>query len=243
MKKYILSGLTILVLFSCNSINKKPETSDKSNLDVQVIGALKNVMWKGEVKGIIHLDTIKNKKGLYGLGPVEYLKGELLVVDGKSYVSYVDTDSTMTIKETFNVSAPFFVYTNVTEWHAIYLTEDIVTKSDLENYLNQLVKKNNKPFAFKLIGHVRSADIHIQNLPDGIEVNSPEEAHQGQQNYMLEDSEIEIVGFYSTSHKGIFTHHDSNVHMHLISADRLKMGHLDNVTFGSSTMKLYLPKN
>ena len=66
--------------------------------------------------------------------------------------------------------------------------------------------------------------------------------HQGQTNYMLENSEVEIVGFFSTEHKGIFTHHDSNVHMHLITTDRKKMGHLDKVFFGNGSMKLYLPK-
>ncbi|MBT3819061.1 MAG: alpha-acetolactate decarboxylase, partial [Lentimicrobiaceae bacterium] len=40
----------------------------------------------------------------------------------------------------------------------------------------------------------------------------------------------------------VFTHHDSNVHMHLITTDRRKMGHLDKVLFGSGDIKLYLPK-
>jgi acetolactate decarboxylase len=43
-----------------------------------VAGAMKNVMWKGQLFGTIDLDTIFNKQHLYGLGPVEYLTGELL---------------------------------------------------------------------------------------------------------------------------------------------------------------------
>jgi acetolactate decarboxylase len=34
---------------------------------------MKNVMWKGQLQGVINLDTIQNKNHLYGFGPQEYL--------------------------------------------------------------------------------------------------------------------------------------------------------------------------
>jgi acetolactate decarboxylase len=37
---------------------------------------------------------------LYGLGTVEYLEGEILIIDGKSYKSMVNSDSTMKVEET-----------------------------------------------------------------------------------------------------------------------------------------------
>ncbi len=90
-------------------------------------------------------------------------------------------------------------------------------------------------------GTISNALIHIQNLPKGAKVSSPEEAHQGQVNYELKDEEVEIIGFFSTKHQGIFTHHDSFLHMHLITKDKSKMGHLDELEI--SEMTLYLPKN
>src|SRR5690606_38154032 len=83
------------------------------------------------------------------------------------------------------------------------------------------------PFMFKLAGTVEEATIHIVNLPKGSTVSSPAEAHQGQVNYKLNNEESEIMGFFSTQHKTIFTHHDTFLHMHLITKDRKKMGHLD----------------
>ena len=203
---------------------------------------MKNVMWKGELAGTINLDTIKNKNGLYGLGPVEYLTGELLIIDGKSYVSTVTSDSTMEVDETYQVKAPFFVYANQADWNIEDLPSDIKTIKELEEFIDKKTFDFKRPFVFKLKGQVDSAGIHIQNLPKGTKVSSPEEAHQGQTNYLLKNSDVEIVGFFSTEHKGIFTHHDSNVHMHLITVDRKKMGHLDNVFFGNGSIKLYLPK-
>ncbi|MBL0335613.1 MAG: acetolactate decarboxylase [Chitinophagaceae bacterium] len=69
-----------------------------------------NVMRKGELSGTINLDTISNKEHLYGVGPVEYLRGELLIIDGKSYQSTVAADGSIRMEETFKVRAPFFVY-------------------------------------------------------------------------------------------------------------------------------------
>ena len=227
--------LVVLIIHGCK---KNTETVSGSN--VTCISAMKNVMWKGELQGKVLLDTLNNKKGLYGLGPAEYLRGELLVVDGKSFISTVLTDSTMNVEKKYNVKAPFFVYGNVTDWTKQNLPEYVKNMSDLEDVLNNKAENLTKPFIFKLKGKVKSADIHIQNLPKGSKVSSPKEAHAGQINYKLENEAVELIGFYSTDHKGVFTHHDTNMHIHLITANRDKMGHLDAVEI--EEMQLFLPK-
>lgn len=239
--KKLAFGILTIGLMSCNSTQKEKKAAETETYpDIEIVGAMKNVMWKGELAGTIKLDTISNKNGLYGLGPLSYLKGELLINNGKNYVSKVTSDSTMTVEKTFDVSAPFLVYGNVTEWDEIELPADLKTIKDLEKFVNSKTTKFKRPFVFKLIGQVSSAIIHIQNLPEGTKVSSPAEAHQGQTNYNLENENVEIIGFFSTEHKGVFTHHDTNLHMHLITQDESKMGHLDEVELGE--MKLYLPK-
>src|SRR5690606_28291475 len=96
---------------------------------------------------------------------------------------------------------------------------------------------------FKLTGEIETAKIHIVNLPKGSKVSSPQEAHKGQTNFPLTNEQVEIIGFFSTEHKGIFTHHNTNLHMHLITNDKLKMGHLDEFTLKKGTAKLHLPKH
>ncbi len=95
---------------------------------------------------------------------------------------------------------------------------------------------------FKVSGTVEQASIHIVNLPKDSEVNSPDEAHKGLKNYRLKNKQCEIIGFISTEHKAIFTHHDTYLHMHLITVDRQIMRHLDEVLFKKRTMQLNLPK-
>jgi acetolactate decarboxylase len=242
MKLPTLAAFALLfagIMSSCSSA--ETQTGVASQNDVQVVGAMRNVMWKGELAGTIDLDTISSKEQLYGLGPVEYLAGELLVMDGKSYTSVVTSDSTMQVSETFAAKAPFFVYTHVADWRESALPDSVVTMQQLELYLDQITQDAKRPFAFKVKGAVEQAKIHIVNLPKGSKVSSPAEAHQGQVNYQLNNQPAEMLGFFSTEHKAVFTHHDTYMHLHLITEDKSKMGHLDEVLFEKGAMKLYLP--
>jgi acetolactate decarboxylase len=233
--KTTLLGLTILTLTNCTT--KAQQTTNS----VKIVGEMKNVMWKGQLYGNINLDTIANKTNLYGLGPVEYLSGEILIIDGKSYKSTVVSDTTMKVEETYVIKAPFFGYANIAKWTEQTLPDSLQTIQQLEQYLDKITKSSPRPFMFKLSGIVEQATIHIVNLPKGSKVSSPDEAHKGQKNYELKNEQSEIIGFFSTEHKAIFTHHDTYLHMHLITADRKKMGHLDEVLFKKGTIKLYLP--
>jgi len=235
--KIIILVLTILTLTNCTS-KKQP-----SNTAVKVVGEMKNVMWKGQLYGNISLDTIANKTNLYGFGPIEYLAGEILILDGVFYKSTVVSDTSMMVEETPNIKAPFFAYANITHWTEQILPDSIQTDQQLEMYLDKLSTTYPRPFLFKLAGTVQQASIHIVNLPKGSIVSSPDEAHAGQVNYELKNESVEIIGFFSTRHKAIFTHHDTFLHMHLITSDRKKMGHLDEVLFKKGTMRLYLPDN
>jgi acetolactate decarboxylase len=233
--KTTLLCLKILLFASCSS--KAQQTTN----EVKIVGQMKNVMWKGQLYGTINLDTIANKRNLYGFGPVEYLSGEILIIDGKSYKSTVVSDSTMVVEETYEIKAPFFSYANISKWTDQILPESVQTIQQLEQYLDNITKSSPRPYLFKLSGTVEKATIHIVNLPKGSKVSSPDEAHKGQRNYELKNQQSEIIGFFSTEHKAIFTHHDTFLHMHLITTNRKIMGHLDEVLFKNGTIKLYLP--
>lgn len=209
---------------------------------VLITGAMKNVMWKGQLKGTINLDTIKDKTNLYGLGPVEGLRGEILIMDGKAYKSTVVDAKTMLVEETFAANAPFFVRGYVSAWKEQILPAGITTLQKLEEYLDKVTKNRHEPFVFRLDGVVADATIHVVNLPEGAKVSSPDEAHNGQVNYSIKNTPVHIVGFFSRNHQSVFTHHDTFMHLHLITTDKTKMGHLDSAAFRDGAIKLYLPE-
>ncbi len=225
MKKYFSLILVIgLIAFINCSRTKKPISTK-----VRVVGAMRNVMMKGQLYGTISLDTIANKTHLYGLGPIEYLTGEILILDGRAYKSTIKNDSTMLVEESFDLKAPFFVYANVDNWNDQVLPDSIETIPQLEQYLNKIFIGKHSPVAFRIEGTVKSASIHVVNLPAGSKVQSPQDAHVGQVGFKIENENVTIVGFFSLKHKSIFTHHDSYLHMHLITSDKMKMGHLDKL--------------
>jgi acetolactate decarboxylase len=229
------------LIFTVLLFTVKIVSSQSLDNTVKVVGAMKNVMRKGQLFGTIALDTIANRQHLYGLGPVEFLTGELLIVDGKAYQSSVISEKEMKVEENFKVKAPFFVYATINDWKEQILPNSVKSLIKLENYLDILTKDTNQPFAFRLSGIVKSANIHIVNLPAGTKVSSPEDAHQGQTNYQLTNKEVEIIGFFSKQHQAIFTHHDTFIHTHLITKDKSMMGHLEEVDFDAKNMKIYLP--
>jgi acetolactate decarboxylase len=146
----------------------------------------------------------------------------------------------MTVRKTYKTGAPFFVYGNVTIWDTLTVPKTVADMNALESFIDEKTKSIKRPFAFKISGKVDRATIHVQNLPPGSEVSSPQEAHVGQVDYNLKDEEVDIVGFFSREHQTIFTHHDSYMHLHLITRNRHRMGHLDHANFNN--IILYLPK-
>ncbi len=95
---------------------------------------------------------------------------------------------------------------------------------------------------FKLKGIFTRIDFHIQNLPEGAVVKSSKDAHQGQGKFVRENVEGEIIGFFSTEHQTVFTHHDSFIHIHFINREQTEMGHVDDLLLNrKEEVMLYLP--
>lgn len=241
MNKLLLTIIIVATLFLLPCYASANKRTNRSS-HVNVVGKMKNVMWKGQLQGVINLDTIQNKNHLYGFGPQEYLNAELLIMNGKSYKSTVVNEKVMKVEETYESKAPFFAYANIKEWDLYALPDSVTNISTLENYLNQVSQKHIRPFLIKMEGHINTASIHIVNLPKGTPVQSPDDAHKGMQHYDLYNEQVSLIGFFSTEHKTIFTHHDTYLHIHLITNDLLKMGHLDAVSFDPKKIKLYISK-
>lgn len=235
----ILLISTVVLILGCEMSSKNEQDDTSTYSDINTVGAMKQVMWSGELFGKIRLDTISKREGLYGLGPESYLTGEILINNGTTYVSRVTSDSSMEVLKINSASAPFLVYGNATEWKDITVPLDVKTIPSLEKFITEQVNGMKLPLVFRLTGKVNEATIHIQNLPKGSLVSSPKEAHVGQTNYDIYEEEVEIIGFYSTEHKGVFTHHDTNMHMHLMTTDEQKMGHLDRLN--GMNLTLHLP--
>lgn len=204
---------------------------------VVITGAMRNTMFNGQLAGLIGMDSIRTP-GTYGLGPLEYLRGELLVLDGHCYVSTATSDSTMRVDERRDVSAPFFVHQRVKGWMPVALPDSVTDLARLDAFLTVGYGALETPFAFKLLGIFKEVDVHIVDVPPGTDVHGPDDAHRGNKNYRISGAEAEAIGFFSTRHKAVFTHHDTNIHVHAITTDRGWMGHVEAITFDARAVRL-----
>lgn len=240
-KPYLIIFSILLIEFTAC---KKPVENHSNVLNDGTaigVGAMRDVMWKGELGSKVAIDTLENSSALFGLGPLSGLRGEILINNGEVYIAKVNEDAEMQVTKTRNATAPFFVYAYNKDWKSFHLKDQPLSIKEIEQFIDEKVKKNERPFVFRLKGTIDSATIHVQNLAPDTKVSSPTEAHQGQVNYDLNDQEVEVIGFFSRQHQGIFTHHDSYIHMHLINSEGNYMGHLDAVSFGE--LELELPES
>ena len=76
------------VLVACSSAQEPQAESFK----VEYAGALMNVMHKGDISAKDDLRDLSSQKHLFALGAVEDLQGEILVLDGKPIISYVEVN-------------------------------------------------------------------------------------------------------------------------------------------------------
>ena len=225
------------------NVNKPvADGQSKTNRQMKIVGAMKNVMMNGELQAIIRLDTISNKEHLFGFGPGDRLRGEVIIIDGKSYLSTVINNKTMKVAETFDIKAPFFAYENIAAWQEIGFPDTVASLGQLEEYINSISENNIRPFFFRIKAMSDHSKIHVVNLPKGAKVNSPDDAHTGEQVYYVKDKPVELLGFFSTDHKAIFTHHDTFLHIHLTTEDKKQMGHLDSLSLKKGSAKLFLPQ-
>lgn len=235
MKRCKKLFLSITLILICDN-------SYSQSTDIKIIGEMRNVMWKGQLAGNIYLDSISNKKHLYGFGPLENMVGEILIIDGRCYNATASNNKELKVEESYQLKAPFFGYTNIDQWQEVPLPDSIISLADLESFLNQQTQNFKRPFMFKLEGQVESAEIHVVNVLPGTIVKSPADVQKSHVEFSLNYEQVNIIGFFSTEHQAIFTHHDTYLHLHLINAEKSKMGHLDSVKLLPGKTKLFLPE-
>lgn len=241
--KCILFLLTVISITSCG-IDKK-ETADKETykFKVKYYGALRTIMHQGDISAKVDLKDFENSEHFYALGALGNLKGEIQIFDKKPFNTMV-IDSSLAFDNSFNKKATLLVYASVDKWKSINIPDYVVTYEQLESYIEQAAKEKqiqiDEPFPFLLEGSPKSFDWHVINWKDGDTEHSHDKHISSGLNGTIENRQVEMLGFYSDSHHAIFTHHTTNMHIHVKTVDNKIAGHVDGLTLGQG-MILKLP--
>lgn len=225
----------ILVFNSC----LQPERNYKVT-DIHIFGTLKGIMG-GKLESNFDLMDLSNKKNVYALGAEQNLKGEIQVFNSKSMFSSV-ADSRVRIDSSFNHKASLLVYAEVPEWDTVNLPAfESLSRLELEIY--RLAESKgidvDEPFPFMLEGMIDSISWHVIDWNENDKVHTHEKHKASGQNGILNHKLVQVLGFYSKNHKGVFTHHSRDSHMHFHALDGSLAGHVDEIsTVGNLYLKL-----
>ncbi len=218
---------------------------------LRVMGAIRSSDWcmkqvkqLGELDGQVQLDTLIGQN-LYAIGPVAHLRGEILLWNDTTYVSQVIEEENI-VEVIPTVQAPFLVYASVKKWEEQpVIDQPVTTLTQLQQIIEQKVIATggslDQPLPFVLKGQAQKITYHVMNKPEEQTKHNPALHQQAKQFFTLENEEVTLLGFYSRQHEGVFTHHGSYTHVHVVNQNRSKMGHLDELNFEPHQLRLSIP--
>jgi acetolactate decarboxylase len=233
--------LFVLALFLITACT---ESTEKKTWDVKNAGALKNFMHKNDLSAKADLDSLVDKENLYALGALVNLKGEILIWNGEPIISTAK-DSAVEIDKSFDHKAALLVYTTIANWQTIKVPDSVEQYEAFETFVAQralsLGIDTAKPFPFLIIGKSKTVDWHVINWPEGDTKHTHYKHQTSGPHGTLNGQEVEILGFYSNHHHAVFTHHTTNMHLHVKTKDGKLAGHVDGLELDRG-MTLYLPQ-
>jgi acetolactate decarboxylase len=209
---------------------------NETGYDLWFIGAQRETIMNGKLAAALDLKTLADRPHLYGLGPIEQLRGEVTIADSRPALARVAPDGTVAVTRSFDAGVPFFVWAEVSRWIEMPIPAEIRSFEDLERFVPRAAKDAGldveKPLPFLLKGREDLIEFHILNRI-GDPPHNMEEHKKIQIKFELEKVGATIVGFHSTKHRGIFTPGDSNIHIHFQTPDNSNSGHIQKLEIGS----------
>lgn len=236
-------GALGLGAFTHSARADSPTAIKGTGYDLWFIGGQRETIMNGKLAAVLDLRTLANRSHLYGIGPIEQLRGEVTIANSRPALARVAPDGSVKVAESFETGVPFFVWAEVPKWYQIPIPADVRSFEDLETFVPKAASAAgldaDKPLPFLVGGREALIEFHIVNrIGDG--PHNMEMHKKIQVTFELANAETTIVGFHSTKHRGLFTPGDSNIHIHFQTADNTKSGHIQKLRLGKNAI-LSLP--
>ena len=202
LKQFLLIGLCIVVVAgTAIALN-----STKEGL-IEYIGAQKDIFKTGKATSVISLESLAGQKGLYAVGPIDGLDGEITIFDSKPYITQV-RGSDVVMDNTFKHGAFFLVWTEQTKWQDVPIPENVKGYVDLQQFVKVQAQTAGidvtKPFPFLLAGTPVEIKWHINvDRTEGKPITN-ELFMKSKEPFVTKNEPVEIIGFYAEHHAGVF---------------------------------------
>lgn len=222
---------------------------------VEYVGAQKDVFVSGKAARVVSLEDLAGRKGLYAMGPIDGMDGEITIFDSKPYITQM-RGKDYVADNTFKHGAFFLVWTEQEKWTDIPVLSTVQGYVDLQKFVKAQAQAAGidvtKPFPFLLSGTPVEIQWHVNvDRTDGKPITK-ESFARSKQPFTIKNESVDIIGFYSEHHAGVFltkytpvikegSGMENAIHIHLVSRTSKASGHIDDITLGEG-MVLRLPK-
>ncbi len=236
--------LTGVLLISATASSEHNPATDKPVIwsgDVQVYGALRAMFHEGQTGTTVSLDTMLPNPNLYAVGALSDLAGEITVAGGQVYVSRpkgIKHTDTEILTQTY-AGATLLVAAEVPAWNS-FTIEQSIQFEDLDEEIARLALAAghglDRRIPFLVEGVVEDLEWHVV---DGSRLSGGGTTHQDHLaaavTSRLDHITATLIGFYSQTDQGVFTHMGSTTHIHCLTTSPLATGHVDSVRIPAGT--------
>lgn len=236
MKYATVLAMSLSVASLCGCVSRS------WNGEVEMWGTLRGVLRDGDTAGKIRLSEA-TRPHCVGIGAPEGLAGEIVVIDGESWVAKADPQGRM---ETQHPAAPetmatFLAVATVPMWFD-QPTKIELSLDELEEAVRVAAENSGldttSPFPFIVEGRFTAINLHILNgrCPFAQPNGDDDPAHDPIR-IQTNDAQGVLVGFFHDGPPGILTHAGTKLHVHaLLKDEQHTVGHVDALSVAAGAV-------
>lgn len=233
---YIVLALTLPFFISMASAE---------STEINSYGKYKRMIHMKKTDGVVELKQVISGDNLFAVGAIQHGLGEITVVDGKPYLDY-GNDGIGNSKNAIpdGEQAVLLVTATVDKWQSISIPSSLPQEKLFEVIVSKAKEHGldiEKPFPFLLEGGFKELKVHVINgrNPKFMGHGSKEKFYKMAVATKTHQPAT-VVGFYSASNQGVYTHPGESWHLHAIFEENNASVHIDGIHTGEDVI-LKLP--
>ena len=219
--------------------------------EVNAYGSFAHMTHTGDTSPHVALAAFQGKKGVYGVGAMQGLRGEVLIWDGRVLISRGHATDGAASAVMDSDRATLLATAKVSRWREIDVPADMA-QADFERFVKDQARTVglalDKPFPFIVKGRVIDYAWHVvagaaTATAGGMMHAGGNAAHAKLHEFMgARIDSGQLLGFYSAAEmEGAITHPGEQFHVHIADSGFKFAGHVDRYGVGKGAT-LVLPE-
>jgi hypothetical protein len=242
IRRKATAALAVTALAFCATTHHSAANAE----DMTFVGDLRQIA-TDSLRGTKPLKDILAKPNTYGLGMVQGLDVELLIINSEALLGGYK-GSTYTISRPMEGMVAFGGFAVVPEWRAISIPADVTSFQQLEALVAAEAGRSGRDVKTAMPFRIEATAAALKwFVVGGMGDLTPSPRESFVRNFKrgaLENVRFEAFGFYASDKRGIYTNPASSIHTHFrtVTGEPF-IGHLDDGLTLQSGGTLFVPKS